>query len=44
MQFTVPILFIVFNRADTGIQVLDQLRVVQPAKIYFAADAPRSEK
>ena len=44
MQFTVPILFIVFNRADTGIQVLNQLRVVQPAKIYFAADAPRSEK
>jgi hypothetical protein len=44
MSYSVPILFIVFNRADTASRVLDQLRIIKPTRIYFAADAPRVEK
>lgn len=44
MRFSVPILFIVFNRTDTALRVLDQIRIIKPEKLYFAADAPRSDK
>lgn len=44
MSYSVPILLIVFNRTDTANQILDQLRIIKPQKLYFAADAPRQEK
>ena len=37
-----PILFIVFNRMDTAQQVFNAIRVVQPRKLYFVCDGPRS--
>ncbi|MBY0426652.1 MAG: nucleotide-diphospho-sugar transferase [Cytophagales bacterium] len=40
-QLDTPILFILFNRSDTAIQVLEAIRKVEPKKLYFFADAPR---
>lgn len=37
-----PVLLLIFNRPDTTLKVLNQLRKVQPAKLYIAADGPRS--
>jgi len=35
------ILFIIFNRPDTTIQVFDKIREARPARLYIAADGPR---
>lgn len=37
----VPVLFIIFNRSDTAIQVLNQIRKAKPKKIYLFSDGPR---
>ncbi len=39
-----PILFIIFNRPDTTKAVIDALRLAKPAKLYIAADGPRTNK
>ena len=39
--FETPILFLIFNRADTTQQVFDQIRKVKPKYFYVAADGPR---
>lgn len=39
-----PILFIIFKRYDTALQVFQQIRKTQPPRLYFAADAPRNEE
>lgn len=44
MQFSVPILFIIFNRPDTTQIVFDQLKKIKPKKLYVAADGPRRSK
>jgi FkbM family methyltransferase len=40
MYYT-PILLIIFNRPETAKRVLDQIRILQPTKLYIAADGPR---
>ena len=37
-----PILFLIFNRPHTTIQVFSQIKKMKPTKLYFAADGPRS--
>lgn len=44
MQFSVPILFIIFNRPDTTQIVFDQLKKIKHKKLYVAADGPRRSK
>ena len=36
-----PVLFLVFNRLDTSMQVLESIREAKPPRIYLAADGPR---
>jgi hypothetical protein len=38
-----PVLFLVFNRPDTTIQVFDIIKKAQPLKLYIAADGPRED-
>src|SRR5688572_30364703 len=40
-QLHTPILFIIFNRSDTSLQVLQSIREVKPMRLYFFADGPR---
>lgn len=40
----VPVLLLVFNRADTVAKVMDALRQIQPKFLYVAADGPRSTR
>ncbi|MFZ2303665.1 MAG: glycosyltransferase family 2 protein, partial [Minisyncoccia bacterium] len=42
--FSVPILFIIFNRPDTTTRVFETIRKIKPAKLYVAADGPRVHK
>jgi hypothetical protein len=39
-----PVLFIIFNRLDTTIQVLEAIRQAQPPRLYVAADGPRPNR
>jgi hypothetical protein len=39
-----PILFTVFNRADTAVEVMKAIRQYQPERLYLAADGPRANK
>lgn len=43
-MYTVPILFLIFNRPDTTNIVFDRIREIRPSKLYIAADAPRKWK
>lgn len=36
-----PVLFIIFNRTDTSLQVLERIRRAKPPRIYITADGPR---
>ena len=38
-----PILFLTFNRLDTTKEVLKQITLVKPPKIYLASDGPRDK-
>ena len=38
-----PVLFLIFKRLDTTMQVLEQIREAKPKKLYIAADGPRDE-
>ena len=40
-QYDTPIAVIIFNRAETTLQVLDAIRKVKPKKLYVIADGPR---
>ncbi|HBT93774.1 MAG TPA: nucleotide-diphospho-sugar transferase [Chitinophagaceae bacterium] len=40
-MFNTPILFIIFNRLDTTKNVFEQIKKVQPAQLFIAADGPR---
>ncbi len=44
MQFSTPILFIIFNRPDTTEKVFKRLKTLKPKKLYIAADGPREHK
>lgn len=43
-QVKSPILFLVFNRPDVTALVFEQIRNVQPSRLYVAADGPRAGK
>lgn len=43
-SFSTPILLLIFNRPDNVKRVIQNLRLVKPAKLYIAADGPRKEK
>lgn len=38
------VLFIIFNRLDTTLQVLEQIRRAKPARLYINADGPRTSR
>lgn len=42
--FKTPILFLIFNRPDTTMQVFEAIRKIKPEKLYVAADGPRISK
>lgn len=39
----VPVLFIIFKRYDTALQVFNAIRNAKPPRLYVAADAPRKD-
>ena len=43
-QTVSPVLFLVFNRPDTTQQVFNVIRKARPARLYIAADGPRSDR
>jgi len=43
-QLETPVLFLLFNRPDTTQKVFEAIKKQQPAKLYIAADGPRTEK
>lgn len=40
--FNVPVLFIIFRRKDTALQVINAIGKVKPKKLYISQDGPRS--
>lgn len=44
MQFTKPILLLIFNRPDTTASVFARIKEVKPAKLFVAADGPRHKR
>lgn len=43
MNFTTPILFIIFNKREETKKVFDTIRILQPVKLFIAADGPRKD-
>src|ERR1700751_2964233 len=43
-QFSTPILLIAFNRLDTLEKVFQQIKQVQPQRLFVAVDGPRASK
>ncbi|WPU91641.1 nucleotide-diphospho-sugar transferase [Mucilaginibacter sabulilitoris] len=43
-MFKTPILLLIFNRPDTTEKVFNEIRRLQPAALYIAADGPREGK
>src|SRR5258705_8423153 len=43
-MFNTPILFLIFNRLETTSQVFEQIKKVQPTRLFIAADGPRNDK
>jgi len=39
-----PVLFLIFNRPDTTIEVFEAIRKEKPKKLFIAADGPRSNR
>lgn len=39
-----PVLFLVFNRPDTTLQVFEAIKVARPSRLYVAADGPRTNR
>lgn len=44
MALKTPILFIIFNRPETTVQVFEAIRKAQPRQLFVAADGPREGK
>lgn len=40
-RFTTPLLFLIFNRAETTVPVFQAIRQQRPARLFIAADGPR---
>lgn len=43
-MFNTPILFLIFNRPDTTKRVFEQIKKIQPAQLFIAADGPRADR
>lgn len=43
-MFNTPILFLIFNRPDVTKRVFERIRQIRPARLYVAADGPRTHK
>lgn len=43
MKKTAPVLFLIFNRPELTSRVFSAIREAKPAKLYVAADGPRTE-
>lgn len=43
-MFSVPILFLIFNRPDNASVVFNRIREIKPARLYVAADGAREYK
>ncbi|EKD95367.1 MAG: Methyltransferase FkbM [uncultured bacterium] len=43
-QFDVPILFIIFRRKNTALQVIEAIAKVKPKKLYISQDGPRNQE
>ena len=43
-NFPTPILFLIFNRADTAEVVFEAIRKIKPVKLFVSADGPREDK
>jgi len=42
--FDIPVLFLIFNRPDTTLEVFNAIKKVKPTRLYVAADGPRLNK
>ena len=42
-DFSIPVLFIIYKRADTAAQVFDKIRSRCPTSLYVAANGPKDE-
>ena len=42
-KLDMPVLFLIFNRADTTRQVFEAIERVKPKKLYVAGDGPRAD-
>jgi hypothetical protein len=42
--FDVPVLLLIFNRPDTTEQVMKQIKLLKPSKLFIAADGPRKDR
>ncbi|MBE9598805.1 nucleotide-diphospho-sugar transferase [Pedobacter sp. MC2016-24] len=43
-QLNSPLLFLIFNRPDTTLEVFEMIKKVKPSRLYIAADGPRRNK
>lgn len=43
-HFSTPVLLLAFNRPETTARVFDAIRQARPAKLYVAADGPRTSR
>ena len=43
-KFDIPIVLFIFKRKDTVLQIIEQLRIIKPQKIYLIADAGRNNE
>lgn len=42
--FETPILFLIFNRPETTMEVFNKIKQVKPSKLYVGADGPRKNR
>lgn len=40
-QYSIPILFVIFNRPETALISFQEIKKVKPSRLYIASDAPR---
>jgi hypothetical protein len=43
-QVESPVLFLIFNRPDTTLQVFEKIREQKPKRLYISADGPRADR
>ncbi len=43
-QYDIPILLVIFNRTDTTLRILKEIKKVRPREIFIVADGPRTKE